>query len=335
MTADLPPDGLIGPLRAAQARLGQVPPDARRSDGTAPIRSTEVMRLYATAMEAIEEGCCAREGVRVFSGLTGKMLFRAVMSCRDMRSVLQCCSDFNAMLIGGSSDNRLTIVDDHAAFELASRFAIRDEATLLSDLIGLHFHASLLSWLVGRSLDLVAVDLVHDRPVAGNHLLEVFRTEIRFAQPRNALIFHTALLDRPVIRTPAELDAVIDYFPHNLIVDAVEQYGLPTQVRLLLVQALDAGRDLPSAGVVATMLRMSPASLRRKLQAAGASYAALRALCLGEAAERLIHDPTLPLAVIADRLGFSDDRAFRRAFRKWTGTAPSTHARRRPVPHTL
>lgn len=72
---------------------------------------------------------------------------------------------------------------------------------------------------------------------------------------------------------------------------------------------------------VAQRLFMSQSQLRRLLAAEGTSFRRLRdehrmalaieALRIGE-----------PLEVLSSNLGFSDGRAFRRAFRRWTGSTP-------------
>ena len=56
---------------------------------------------------------------------------------------------------------------------------------------------------------------------------------------------------------------------------------------------------------------------------------ALRASCQREIAENLLRRGTVPVEDIAHRLGFSDDRAFRRAFREWTGETPTEFRRQR------
>ncbi len=78
------------------------------------------------------------------------------------------------------------------------------------------------------------------------------------------------------------------------------------------------------------MLGISGRHLNRRLAGEGASFKRLRdaALC-GVAIERLRSDDGLP--DIAGDLGFSDESAFAKAFRRWTGPPPHTPARQMPV----
>jgi AraC-like DNA-binding protein len=72
---------------------------------------------------------------------------------------------------------------------------------------------------------------------------------------------------------------------------------------------------------IAALAGVSVATLRRRLEAEGATFRDLRAEILNEAAKRLLTDRT-PVAEVAEQLGFSDFRAFNRAFRAWNGLSP-------------
>ncbi|QTJ68524.1 helix-turn-helix domain-containing protein [Rhodococcus sp. ZPP] len=72
--------------------------------------------------------------------------------------------------------------------------------------------------------------------------------------------------------------------------------------------------------MVAQALFVSEAHLRRLLAAEGNSFRRIRdEHRTGLALEALRNGR--PLEVLSNELGFSDTRAFRRAFRRWTGTA--------------
>lgn len=92
---------------------------------------------------------------------------------------------------------------------------------------------------------------------------------------------------------------------------------------MLFVDALQHQGRVPELEVIAQLLHMSPATLRRRLGEEGSSYSELRARCQREMAEYLLRQTSMTMEDIAARLGFSSERAFRRAFREWTGETPS------------
>lgn len=73
---------------------------------------------------------------------------------------------------------------------------------------------------------------------------------------------------------------------------------------------------------VARTLGVSVATLRRRLSYASESFRHLRAQVLSGHAKSLLRDRRHP-AEIAERLGFSDERSFSRAFKSWNGITPS------------
>ncbi|MFD2272722.1 helix-turn-helix domain-containing protein [Undibacterium arcticum] len=80
---------------------------------------------------------------------------------------------------------------------------------------------------------------------------------------------------------------------------------------------------LPGCAVLAELLDLSESSLRRQLQSEGSSLSSLRDACLRRAAQRLLRQTDMAVEEIAGQLGFSNGGAFRRAFRRWTGQAPT------------
>lgn len=93
--------------------------------------------------------------------------------------------------------------------------------------------------------------------------------------------------------------------------------GFDAAVRQAL---LDGLRDQAS---VAERLRVSPATLRRRLADRGVGFRILLHTVQNEAARRMIADGAA-VGVAAETLGFSDVRSFTRAFKAWNGMTPST-----------
>ncbi|HEY6001853.1 MAG TPA: AraC family transcriptional regulator ligand-binding domain-containing protein [Anaeromyxobacter sp.] len=84
---------------------------------------------------------------------------------------------------------------------------------------------------------------------------------------------------------------------------------------------------LPEGGgdarAVARSLGMSVRTLHRRLRAAGRSFGEVVDLFRESEAERLLAARAATLAEVGYRLGFSDQSAFTRAFRRWKGAPPS------------
>ena len=76
--------------------------------------------------------------------------------------------------------------------------------------------------------------------------------------------------------------------------------------------------------IIAARLGMSPRTLARRLSAEGLPFAnILRELRLG-LAHRYLADHDLPISQIAWLLGYTEIGAFTHAFRRWTGTTPTS-----------
>ena len=130
-------------------------------------------------------------------------------------------------------------------------------------------------------------------------------------------------------RDPAasRLDAFLVDFPFRLIDAAPAVVSCAQQVRGFLDAALAHEQALPALAELAVWLGVSEATLRRRLVAEGSGYHVLREQCLSEAARRCLRESDWPVARIAAHLGFGGEEAFRRAFVRWTGVAPSRYRR--------
>jgi AraC-like DNA-binding protein len=84
---------------------------------------------------------------------------------------------------------------------------------------------------------------------------------------------------------------------------------------------------LPSGGVadekVAETLGMSVRSLQRRLKEADTTFRTILDMTRRDLASTYVRDPDIELAEVAFLLGFSDQSAFSRAFKRWTGNPPS------------
>ena len=75
---------------------------------------------------------------------------------------------------------------------------------------------------------------------------------------------------------------------------------------------------------LASHFGQSSRTLRRHLQSLGVSYQGLLDESRYAEARACLADAALTVAGIAQRLGYADARSFRTAFRRWSGTTPTS-----------
>ena len=100
------------------------------------------------------------------------------------------------------------------------------------------------------------------------------------------------------------------------------------RVRTLL--AATVGEGPLSLDHAARRLGMSARTLQRALRQAGTSFSTLVDQVRLELAQRFLDEQSWSLSELAGYLGFSDQSAFTRAYKRWTGSAPTLS--RAPVP---
>ena len=79
----------------------------------------------------------------------------------------------------------------------------------------------------------------------------------------------------------------------------------------------------PRQSELASLINVSERTLRRRLNRQDSSYRELRDEARYERARDLLLNSELSIAEVADAVGYSDARAFRRAFKRWAGCLPT------------
>lgn len=174
--------------------------------------------------------------------------------------------------------------------------------------------------LTGRPLRPLAVDFVNRRPAAVQPYEDFFGCPVRFDQPATRLLLALHDLALPLRSADADLLALLDAQAEALLQQVAAVSGPLAVWRQALVGLIRSGRS--SLADLAASLQMSPRSLQRKLAAQGQSFQTLLSATRRQLAEAYLRDPDVELAEVALLLGYSEQSAFTRAFRQWTGQAP-------------
>jgi AraC-like DNA-binding protein len=88
-------------------------------------------------------------------------------------------------------------------------------------------------------------------------------------------------------------------------------------------------QGVPTLEQVAEQFHLTPRTMQRRLADHGTRFQPLVDEVRLQLADQYLQDDRLPLTDIAELLGYSDQSAFTRAYRRWTGVTP--HERRRQL----
>lgn len=185
----------------------------------------------------------------------------------------------------------------------------------------------LIQSIIGVDDFLVRVELVRS-PYQGSQTDHDFwGTSVCFRQPGNALVFHRAALDWPVLQPDSHL---FKYIQNNLELqlkacEPISHVSPLSELQAAIARNAESG-DYTAEALARTM-NMSLRALQRLAKAQGFTIRQLIDNAREERARQLLVDSTLGVEVISSELGYSDDRAFRRAFKRWAGQTPAEFRR--------
>ncbi len=174
------------------------------------------------------------------------------------------------------------------------------------------------------------VRFLHQRPVDGRVLRRFFGAPVELGAGIDELWLDRELLALPQLHSSSRLHAVLVRYANQLLRGAPAGDDFVARARHRLVHEIGAGRV--TMGALAKAMRVSPRSLQRRLKQHGTSHRRLVDDVRRGLALEYIVDPRLALAEISYLLCFSDQTAFHRAFRRWTGTTPLDHRNRQRHP---
>lgn len=182
----------------------------------------------------------------------------------------------------------------------------------------------LLAWLAGGKLPAARFDFAFESPPYAGSYGKIFPAPLQFEQQQSAFWFDATLLKQPVRRDAAALRAFLADARANVVIPPRGDDRVSARVRRHLQRSQP---EWPDLAATADALHMAPSTLQRHLATDGTSFQALKDELRRDLAIVRLNTSAVPLAALADELGFADSAAFQRAFKNWTGSAPGTYRR--------
>lgn len=183
----------------------------------------------------------------------------------------------------------------------------------------------LACWLADRGLALDAVAFPFPRPPHAADYALIYTANSTFDAAQLEARFQASLLDLPVRRDEAALDAFLVGAPGRIATLYRRDRDTVRAIRDVLLRALPA---LPQLDDVAARLHLSPRSLHRRLAEEGTNFRKIRDDLRCDLALSRLAKTEVPIAALATELGYADPSAFYRACIAWTGTSPSEYRAR-------
>lgn len=174
------------------------------------------------------------------------------------------------------------------------------------------------------------VALRQPAPPAAARYREWFRAPVTFGAAHDRLSFGREEWEAATESADEALLQLVEEHARLLAERALRPAGgFRATVEAAIAAALPEGG---AAEDVARALNVSTRTLQRKLEAAGCTFRDVSESVLSRLAKGYLADPAVGIAEVSYLLGFSEQSAFNRAFRRWTGETPGSWRRRAAAP---
>lgn len=167
----------------------------------------------------------------------------------------------------------------------------------------------------------LSISFKHGAPKELKSYRDAFKCPVRFNQAHNFMAYKTSDLET---RT-AKADISINKF----LVERVEEktrgievssFKIVTDVEGLITDALPSG--IPGISRIGQHMGMSSRTLTRRLSESGITFRDLVRQTQEKISKDLLLNSSYTVSEIAFQTGFSEQSAFSRAFKRWTGQSP-------------
>ncbi|MCX7144012.1 MAG: AraC family transcriptional regulator [Proteobacteria bacterium] len=177
----------------------------------------------------------------------------------------------------------------------------------------------------GRAFRAKHIAFGHLAPADARPYEAFFGCPVTFNAGSNRMLIGRADADHPLPTANQQLAAVHDGILAEELA-RIDKTDVMARVRSSVLERMASGEL--SEEDSASDLHMSRRSLQRRLAEADATYQSLVDDTRRDLALRYIQDPAKSATDITFLLGYSQQSAFTRAFRRWTGTSPSEYRSR-------
>jgi len=172
------------------------------------------------------------------------------------------------------------------------------------------------------------MQFAHQAPVHTAEHVRIFGAPLSFGCDTNTLVIERAFIDKQVPAADERLYPILRRYLDRVVKEMPREDRTLSSIREVIGHSIREGD--PKLDDVARKVTMSTRTLQRRLKEQGVDFKSLVDDTRRRFSLNYLADPVHTPAEIAYLLGYSEVSAFNRAFKRWTGTTPSSYRRRAP-----
>ncbi|MBI0394820.1 AraC family transcriptional regulator [Acinetobacter bereziniae] len=239
-------------------------------------------------------------------------------SCDSLGEALSRYHDFHRLIYDGSPLKVEYYDEQHISVGWANLPA--HFTTQITDEIAIAVMIQFLRLFVSDNIQLYQVNFIHQAPKNSMAYESFFNCPVKFQQPKVEMIFPISALTIPVKQSDQTLQKLLMQQAQALL----DSLPNTTQLDERLQQSILLGLQKNNYQIeeVAKQLNMSTRQLQRHLQSQNTTYQQRVQDVRQLLAFQYLQDRYLGLHEIALLLSYSEQSAFQRAFKQWTGLTP-------------
>lgn len=282
--------------------------------------------VYADAAEVLNDPLIALRVGYEFRVLNFAQTGTLYGYCQDLAQVMEMNRKYQKLAVDAAKISH-DIEDGRHFFTLTPYENAYVASHVLLMILGAYASSfQWLTWTTGKEIK----NAYFTMPTAENLSLfnDIFRCPVHFNQEKLRLEFHADIINTPLSTANPEKLALAISKLEALLKSQDESESFTQAARSAIRAALDMGAV--SLSIVAKRMNMSERQLRQKLKSAEQNYRDLLEKERKSAFLRL-YESGESFAIIAQSLGYNDQSAFNRAFKRWYGLSPTAYAKRTDV----
>lgn len=243
----------------------------------------------------------------------------SIMNCKTLEEAVQRHTRYENLVCNVAmsryqiSDGQVELTWDTCAPEATRHIAEENVASWVT----------FARWISGTDLSPSSIQFKHEIPASVVEHQRIFRCPVTFGGDRVKVTFPASFLKLSLRQYDPMMLAMLDKYAERLLLQLNSADSFVDQVKAAISAHLQSG-EVSLRHIAATM-DLSERQLQRKLKEEALTYQGVLDETRKALALKQIEDDMVDFSEITFLLGFSDQSAFQRAFKKWTDQTPGQY----------